>query len=60
MGETKKMWHELPYEKWLEISGYGIDIEAEEIVANLRNYESKFRKDLPFEGLTEQQRRELA
>lgn len=24
MGEAKRMWRELPYEKWLEISGYGI------------------------------------
>lgn len=29
MGEAKKMWHELPYEKWLEISGYGIRWKAE-------------------------------
>ena len=39
---------------------YGIDIEAEEIEANLREYESRFRKDLPFEGLSEARRRELA
>lgn len=39
---------------------YGIDIEAEEIEANLKGYESRLRRDPPYDGLSEAQRRDLA
>lgn len=39
---------------------YGIDIEQEEIERNLREYESRFPKDVSYEGLSEEERRRLA